>query len=120
MRKRWSFGERERCVNFVGADPCKLKDLMKMMILFSFVTCPPSLPEYLCWNFGGTGASSHTEYKITILTFETVSVFQMSQFGACLYSLWKAKFNGKKAGCLQVESLKSFFQTFYYLWPQYV
>jgi len=63
----------------------------------------------LCWNFGGTGASSHTEYKIITLTIEAVSVFQMSQFGACLYSLFKAKFNGKKAGCLQVESLKWFF-----------
>jgi len=71
-------------------------------------------------NFGGSGVSSHTEYKITTLTFEAVGVHQMSQFGTCLYSLWKAKFNGKKNGCVQIGSLKMFFQNFYYLWPQYV
>jgi hypothetical protein len=32
MRKRWSFGETDRCVHFVAADPCKWKDLMKMMM----------------------------------------------------------------------------------------
>jgi hypothetical protein len=76
----------------------------------------------VCWNFGGTGASSHTEYKITTLTFEAVSVFQTSQFGACPYSLWKAKFNGKKKkkhGCLKVGSLKMFSEKYYYLWSQY-
>jgi hypothetical protein len=33
MRKKWSFGETDECVHFAAADPCKWKDLMKMMML---------------------------------------------------------------------------------------
>jgi hypothetical protein len=32
MGKR-SFGETDRCVYFVAADPCKWKDLMKIVML---------------------------------------------------------------------------------------
>jgi hypothetical protein len=47
MRKRWSFGEKGRCLYIVAAHPCKWKELMKMMMLdvSSFFTCPPSPPE---------------------------------------------------------------------------
>ena len=112
MRKRWSFGERERGVYILLLQTLvsgKIWWRWWCLLFLLLLTCLPSPLECLCWNFGGTGASSHTEYKIITLTFEAVSVFQMSQFGACLCSLWKAKFNGKKAGCLQVESLKWFF-----------
>jgi hypothetical protein len=46
MRKRRSFGEADRCVHYVAADPCNWKDLMKMMMLAvssSFVL--PSFPS---------------------------------------------------------------------------
>jgi len=33
MRKSWSFGETEGCAHFAAAEPCKWKDLTKMMML---------------------------------------------------------------------------------------
>jgi len=40
MRKRWGFGETERCVHIVAADPRQKEDLMKMMMLFFFFDLP--------------------------------------------------------------------------------
>jgi hypothetical protein len=42
MRKSWSFGETDRSVHFAAADPCKWKDLMKVMMLAvsSSFDCP--------------------------------------------------------------------------------
>jgi hypothetical protein len=58
--------------------------------------------------------------KKNTLTFEAVSVLQMTQFGACVYSLWKAIVIGEKKLCpLQVGNLKPLFQKCYYLWLQY-
>jgi len=47
MRKRWCFGETERCVHFVAAHPCKCKDLMKMMMLL--VSSYFDLPFFSSW-----------------------------------------------------------------------
>lgn len=85
----------------------------KICLLFILLLTCPAPSECLCWNFGGSGASNHTEYKTILLIFEGISVFQITQFNTCLYSLWKARFSGgENHGSVRVQSLKMLFQKF--------